>query len=84
MWINKALQAYKASFKTRFMWGQNQVLCYVNLIVNQREGMALLEYQAMTSLHDIAHDVVLCTCSNRPAPHGTDPLPPSSTCSEDR
>jgi hypothetical protein len=27
----------------------------------QREGMDLLEYQAMTSLRDVAHDGWLCT-----------------------
>ncbi len=27
----------------------------------QREGMGLLEYQAMPSLRDVAHDGVLCT-----------------------
>jgi hypothetical protein len=34
----------------------------------QREGMGLLEYQAMPSLRDVAHDGVLCTISNRSAP----------------
>ncbi len=33
-----------------------------------REGMGLLEYQAMASLRDVAHDGVLCTISNRSAP----------------
>jgi hypothetical protein len=35
---------------------------------DQREGMGLLEYQAMPSLRDIAHDGVLCTFTNRSAP----------------
>jgi hypothetical protein len=30
--------------------------------------MALLEYQAMPSFRDVAHDCVLCTFSNRSAP----------------
>ncbi len=30
----------------------------------QREGMGLLEYQAMYSLRDLAHDGVLCTFIN--------------------
>ncbi len=34
----------------------------------QREGMGLLEYWAMPSFHDVAHDGVLCTISNRSAP----------------
>ncbi len=29
----------------------------------QREGMGLLEYQAMPSLRDIAHDGWLCKCT---------------------
>ncbi len=35
---------------------------------HQREGMGLLEYQAMPSLRDAAHDGVLCTFSNKSAP----------------
>ncbi len=31
----------------------------------QREGMVLLEYEAMSYLLDVAHDGVLCTFSNR-------------------
>jgi hypothetical protein len=35
----------------------------------QKESMGLLEYQAMPSLCDVAHDVVLCTFSKHiPAP----------------
>jgi hypothetical protein len=34
---------------------------------HQREGIALLEYQDMPSLRDLAHDGVLCTSSNRSA-----------------
>ncbi len=34
----------------------------------QREGMGLLEYQAMTYLRDVAHGGVLCTFSNISAP----------------
>jgi hypothetical protein len=37
---------------------------------HQREGMGLhVEYQAMPSLRDVAHDGVLCTFSNRSAPN---------------
>jgi hypothetical protein len=32
---------------------------------HQRECMGLLEYQAMPSFRDVAHDGVLCTFSNR-------------------
>ncbi len=35
--------------------------------LDQRESMGLLEYQAMPSLRDVAHDGVLCTFSNRSA-----------------
>jgi hypothetical protein len=35
----------------------------------QREGMGLLEYQAMPSLRYVTHDGVLCTFSNRSAPN---------------
>jgi hypothetical protein len=35
---------------------------------DQREGMGLLEYQAMPSLRNVAHDSVLSTSSNRSAP----------------
>ena len=31
---------------------------------SQREGMGLLEYQAMPSLRDVAHDGVVCTIRN--------------------
>jgi hypothetical protein len=34
----------------------------------QTEGIALLEYRAMPSLRDVAHDGVSCTFSNRSAP----------------
>ncbi len=34
---------------------------------HQREGMDLLDYLVMPSLHDLAHDGVLCTFSNRSA-----------------
>ncbi len=34
----------------------------------QREGMDLLEYQAMPFLRDVAHDGVLCTFINRSSP----------------
>ncbi len=34
----------------------------------QREGMGLLEYQAMPSLRDVAHDGGLCTFSNISGP----------------
>ncbi len=34
----------------------------------QKEGMGLLEYQAMPFCRDIAHDGVLCTFGNRSAP----------------
>ncbi len=37
-------------------------------ICNQRESMSTLEYQAMPSLRDVAHDGVLCTFSNRSDP----------------
>jgi hypothetical protein len=33
-----------------------------------REGMGVLEYQAMPSLRDVAHDSVLCTFIKRSAP----------------
>jgi hypothetical protein len=36
---------------------------------HHREGMDLLEYRVMPSLRDVAHDGVLCTFSNRSAPH---------------
>jgi hypothetical protein len=32
-----------------------------SLIYSQREGMGLLEYQVMPSLHDVAHDGWLCS-----------------------
>jgi hypothetical protein len=32
---------------------------------NQREGNGLLEYRAMTSLHEIAHDEWLCTFTKK-------------------
>ncbi len=35
---------------------------------HQREGMGLLEYQAMPSFRDVDHDCVLSTFSNRSAP----------------
>jgi hypothetical protein len=35
---------------------------------NQREDMSPLEYQAMPSLRDVAHDGILCTFSNRSDP----------------
>jgi hypothetical protein len=34
----------------------------------QREGMVLLEYEAMSYLIDVAHDGVLCTFSNTDQP----------------
>ncbi len=40
-----------------------------NLSQIEREDMGLLECQAMPSLSDIAHDVVLCTFSNRSVPN---------------
>ncbi len=33
--------------------------------LQQRDAMGLLEYQAMYSLRNVAHDDVLCTFSNR-------------------
>ncbi len=37
-------------------------------ICNQRESMSVLEFQAMPSLRDVAHDGVLCTFSNISTP----------------
>jgi hypothetical protein len=34
----------------------------------QKEGTGLLEYQAVLSLRDVAHDGFLCTFSNASAP----------------
>jgi hypothetical protein len=41
---------------------------WIGGIRNQGEGMGLLEYQAMSSFRDVAHDGVTCTFSNRSAP----------------
>ncbi len=35
---------------------------------HQREGMSLLEYQAIPSLRDVPHNGILCTLSNKSAP----------------
>ncbi len=37
-------------------------------ILKSREGMGLLEYRAMPSLHDLAHDSVLLKFGKRSAP----------------
>jgi hypothetical protein len=38
---------------------------YGKHIYQQREGMGLIEYQVMPSLHDIARDGWLCTFTDR-------------------
>jgi hypothetical protein len=40
-----------------------------SVIFYQRERMGQLEYQAIPSLRDVAHDGVLCSYSNRLAPY---------------
>jgi hypothetical protein len=42
-------------------------LYFTDCRLDQRESMGLLEYQAMPSLRDVAHDGVLFTFSNRSA-----------------
>jgi hypothetical protein len=37
-------------------------------VKTERDGMGLLEYQAMSCFRDVAHDNVLCAFSNRSAP----------------
>ncbi len=41
---------------------------FMATVCYQKEGMSLLEYQALPSLRDVAHDGVLCTFRNRSAP----------------
>jgi hypothetical protein len=43
-------------------------LYFTDCRLDQRESMGLLEYQALPSLHDIAHDGVLFTFSNISVP----------------
>jgi hypothetical protein len=43
-------------------------LCILAGLYDQRESRGLLEYQALPSLRDVAHDGVLCTFSNRSTP----------------
>ena len=43
-------------------------LYFTDCRLDQREGMGVLEYQALPSLRDVAHEGVLCTFSNRSAP----------------
>ncbi len=54
---------------TKVLRGKVCTVQYTNMyICNQREVVGLLEYQAMPSLRDVAHDGVWCTLINRSAP----------------
>ncbi len=48
-----------------YEFGIERLLIFMALYCEQKEGMGLLEYQAVPFLRNVAHDAVLCTFSNR-------------------